>query len=491
VSSPTTDTDTDTGMATNASGSGPSTQTEEVRSPSDSREVVGTVPITSAEASRAALEASVQAQRSWAATPRTARGAVLLRAARILRERVEDLALTISSEMGKPLADARNEVAAAADFAEFYGGLGRMPDGDVLPDSRPEVTTSMVREPVGVVLIIAPWNDPLVTPLRKLGPALVSGNSALLKPSRYSPLTALAAREVFEEAGLPPDVLQVLTGPVGSTVNQILTDERLSAVSFTGSTATGRILRSALSGTSTRLQTEMGGKNATVVMSDADLDLAAETVASAAFGQCGQRCTATSRLLVHHSVASELVDRISALLLRLQPGAAAEESTTLGPVVSSDARSTMLEAVQTAVSEGAHLVTGGRPIERADLAHGWFLEPTVLTRVAPDMQVWSTELFGPVLAVTEFEDLDEAIALVNDSEYGLSAAIFTRDLRSAHVFARSAQTGQVAVNLPTSGWAPHLPFGGWKNSGSAHKEQGVDAIDFYTRTKTVAMNFGL
>jgi aldehyde dehydrogenase (NAD+) len=151
----------------------------------------------------------------------------------------------------------------------------------------------------------------------------------------------------------------------------------------------------------------------------------------------------------------------------------------------------MLEAVQTAVSEGAHLVTGGRPIERADLAHGWFLEPTVLTRVTPDMQVWSTELFGPVLAVTEFQNLDEAITLVNDSEYGLSAAIFTRDLRSAHVFARSAQTGQVAVNLPTSGWAPHLPFGGWKNSGSAHKEQGVDAIDFYTRTKTVAMNFGL
>ena len=150
----------------------------------------------------------------------------------------------------------------------------------------------------------------------------------------------------------------------------------------------------------------------------------------------------------------------------------------------------MLDAVQTAVSEGAHLVTGGRPIERSDLAHGWFLEPTLLTRVAPEMEVWSTELFGPVLAVTEFENLAEAISLVNDSEYGLSAAIFTQDLRSAHVFAGAAQTGQVAVNLSTSGWAPHLPFGGWKNSGSAHKEQGVDAIDFYTRTKTVAMNFG-
>lgn len=460
---------------------------QEVRSPSDHRVVVGTVPAMTAGETRSALERSVAAQPAWAALSPVARGAVLLRAAQLLRERSDSIAHTVASEMGKSITDARLEAASAADFAEFFGGLGRAPQGEVLPDPRAGVQTTAVREPVGVVLVITPWNDPVVTPLRKLGPALIAGNAAVLKPAGFSPLSAYAVQAALSDAGLPDGVLEVVTGPVATTVEAIIDDPRIAAVTFTGSTAVGRRLRSRLAEGTARLQTEMGGKNAAVVLEDADLDLAADTIAGAAFGQSGQRCTATSRVLVHRSVASELVDRVGRRALALRPGPATDDATTLGPVVSEDARTTMLSVVGRAVDEGAHLVTGGRELARPDLSNGWYLEPTVLTQVQPTNVVWSTELFGPVLAVTEFDTLDEAIELANDSDYGLSAAVFTTSLASAHAFATRVSTGQVSVNLPTSGWPAHLPFGGWKDSGSAHKEQGAQALDFYTRLKTVAV----
>jgi len=343
-------------------------------------------------------------------------------------------------------------------------------------------------EPVGVVLAITPWNDPLLTPARKLGPALMAGNSVLLKPSRQTPLIAQWLAGLLGAAGLPEGILEVITGRERDISAALLGHADLDALTFTGSTATGGYLRQALAGRNVRLQTETGGKNASVVLADADLDLAADTVAAAAFGQAGQRCTATSRVIADEAVLPALLALLRQRAAACVLGPGLDPATTLGPLATPGHRDDVLAHVERARAEGAEVITGGtRPAADA-LRHGCYVEPAVVS-AHPGQALWRDEVFGPVVAACPARGFDEAVALANDSRYGLAAAVFTASLRRANEFIDRAEAGQVSVNLPTSGWDVHHPFGGFRDSGSAFKEQGTPGLRFYTRLKTAAVRF--
>jgi alpha-ketoglutaric semialdehyde dehydrogenase len=461
----------------------------EVLDPADLRHVVGRVPaLTAADIARAYDGAATGAQ-TWRRTDPLSRGAVLLTTARLLRERSAEIVSDLVAEMGKTVAEATVEVTKSADFFEYYGGMARSPAGYGLNDGRPGTTAGVRFEPVGIVVVITPWNDPLLTPARKIAPALIAGNAILLKPATETPLVSLHLGRALLDAGLPPQVLSVLTGRGREISSALFSDPRLAAVSFTGSNAVGVGILKALAGRNVRLQTEMGGKNAAAVLADADLDLAADTVAAAAFAQAGQRCTATSRLIVDSRVADDLLARLDQRVSRLRLGPGSDPSTTLGPVVSAGQQGSVLAHIKGAVESGGVVTAGGGAPADSRLAHGCFVEATVVTGVTRDMPIWREEVFGPVLCVTQVAGFDEACEAVNDSAYGLSAALFTTDLAAANIFLDRAETGQVAVNLPTSGWDVHHPFGGFRESGSPFKEQGIEALHFYSRAKTYAVKY--
>lgn len=462
----------------------------DVIDPSDVRLVVARVPALTRTDIDEAFQAATAGARLWRATNALERAAVLGRAASLLRARQERIAIDLVREMGKTLAEARVEVTKTADFFDYYAGLARSPYGYLLHDGRVGVTTSVRYEPIGVVLAITPWNDPLLTPARKLAPALASGNSVVLKPATDTPLVAIHLTHALADADLPADVLSTVIGRGHDVSEALLAQSSLAAVTFTGSTETGLQLHRKLAGRNLRLQTEMGGKNASVVLEDADLELAAKTIGAASFGQAGQRCTATSRVIVDRHVHDELVDRlcIYARSLKLGPGVA--EDTLLGPVINLGHRDSVLKHISHARDQGASVRTGGSAPAGATFEYGCFVEPTVVDDVARDMDIWKDEVFGPVIAVHTVDGFDEALDAANDSAYGLSAAIFTDSLTSAQRFIDLADVGQVSVNLPTSGWDVHQPFGGFRQSGSPFKEQGLEALRFYTRVKTSAVRIG-
>jgi aldehyde dehydrogenase (NAD+) len=463
-------------------------QTLEVRDPADQRSVVGEVPAMAAADVAAAYQRAHRAFGGWRQAGPLDRAAVLARCADLIRSQAGDGAVTLVRENGKTLAEARVEVTKTADFLDYYASFARQPWGEILADGRPSTQTSVRTEPVGVVLAITPWNDPLLTPARKLGPALIAGNSVLLKPSRQTPLIAQWLAGLLGAAGLPEGVLEVITGRERDISAALLGHADLDALTFTGSTATGGYLRQALAGRNVRLQTETGGKNASVVLADADLDLAASTVAAAAFGQAGQRCTATSRVIADTAVAPALLELLRGRVADCVLGPGLDPATTLGPLSTPEHRDGVLAHVDRARSEGADVLTGGGRPAGAALEHGCYVQPT-LVAVQPGQSLWRDEVFGPVVAVTEASGFGQAVGLANDSQYGLSAAVFTTSLRWATEFIDQAEAGQVSVNLPTSGWDVHHPFGGFRDSGSPFKEQGSPGLRFYTRIKTAAVRF--
>jgi acyl-CoA reductase-like NAD-dependent aldehyde dehydrogenase len=456
------------------------------RDPADQRSVLASYRLMSGPQVEELVDV-VGGSRSWRHTSTIERGAVLLRTAQHLRSHKERFATTISSENGKTLREATVEVEKSADFFEYYGGLARAPQGYLLADARPSTYARVLPEPIGLVLAICPWNDPLLTPARKLAPALFAGNHVLLKPARDTPLAALILEEALLAGGLPPDALGVLICSSGTLQDTVLDDTRLAGVTFTGSTEVGTDLRRRLATRNVRLQTEMGGKNAGVVTGDADVARAVEAILAGAFGQAGQRCTATSRLLVTRDIHDELVDALVTGIEGIELGPGSDPATTMGPLITMNHRGDVETHVRSAVAEGAKILSGGSVPDHARLAHGCYFEPTLVAAPDPTMAIWRDEVFGPVLAVHQVDSFDEAIAAANESIYGLAAAVYTTSLETAERAIAELDAGQVSVNLPTSGWDVHEPFGGFKESGSAFKEQGLQGLQFYTRVKTAAI----
>jgi len=459
----------------------------DVLDPADQRSVVGTVPAMSCGELDGVYEAAAAGAARWAAMSSVARGKVLVDAGQLLHRRRDEIARLLATEMGKTLAEAEVEVTKSAHQFEFFGGLGRAAQGEVLAHEDAAVTAYTRYEPHGVVLAITPWNDPLLTPARKLAPALITGNSVILKPASNTPLVALELARCLDDAGLPEGVLNTVTGSAAELSEGLLSNPSLGAVSFTGSNSVGATIRATLAPTGIELLAELGGKNATVVLADADLDRAAAAIAATAFGQAGQRCTATSRVVVESSVHDALVERLRERAELLTLGRGTDPATTMGPVVSMSHCEEVLGYLERAIAAGAKVATGGHRSTEDALRHGCFVAPTVLTDVDPLSEVWTEEVFGPLLCVVAVADLTEAVGVVNESAYGLAAALFSHDLRAVNRFVAEVDAGQVAVNLPTSGWDVHMPFGGFKASGLGPKEQGVEGLSFYRRVKTAVI----
>lgn len=455
--------------------------------PADTRRTIALLPRLAPEQVSSAIDHAHSSVPEWANTSPIDRGRVLLEAAHLLRQRVDQIASDVCVEAGKLMAEARGEVLKSADFLEYYGGLGRAPLGTVLPDERPDTFTHTLAEPLGVVVLITAWNDPMLTPARKVGPALISGNSVVIKPAEDTPLSAIHLARALVDAGLPASAMSVVVGYPSDVGQALLDHPAVSAISFTGSTRTAETIRARLSHRNVRFQAETGGKNAAAVLSGADLDLASKVITAAAFAQAGQRCTATSRVVADESVADELTELLVNRSSAIRVGPGYDETSQMGPLINQRRLTEVVAVVGQAPASGDTIVHGGDVLQERGLEHGCFIEPTVVSISDPTSSLWRDEIFGPVLSIMRVDGLDSAIASVNESSYGLSSAVFTTDLSEAMEFARRVDTGQVAINRPTSGWDVHLPFGGFKDSGSLSKEQGVQGIDFYTKLKTIAI----
>ncbi|MEV7144257.1 aldehyde dehydrogenase family protein [Streptomyces tauricus] len=462
----------------------------DVHDPADVRAPIARVPALTAKDVTRAYDHAERAFAAWRRVSPFERSRILTDAARLIRDRAEEIAADVTAENGKTLAEATGETLKAADFLEYYAGYARQGYGTLLHDVRPHHRTHTQREPIGVILVISPWNDPLITPARKLAPLLAAGNTAVFKPATETPLSGLRLARALHDAGLPAGVLNVVTGRTAEIEEALLDDPRITGVTFTGSNAVGGRIRRRLADRNVRFQGELGGKNASVVLADADLPAAAKAVAAASFGQAGQRCTATSRVVVERPVYEEFTRLLVDEVQKLKVGPGSDPATTLCPLSSPQQRDNVLADLDRATGQGAVVLTGGGADTEGERAHGCYVQPTVLTGVAPESALWREEVFGPVLAVRAVDGFTEAVAAVNDCDFGLAAAVFTRDLARAHRFADDVECGQVAVNTTTTGWDVHHPFGGFRDSGTAYKEQGEEVLRFSTRVKTVAVHIG-
>ena len=455
--------------------------------PANPGDVIGAFPSATLEDARRAIAAAQAALPGWAATPPPARGAILDRASRIIDERLDEIATALTREEGKTLAESRAEAARARDIFRYYGGEGWRIGGEVLPSSAPDELLYTRREPLGVVSIITPWNFPAAIPAWKIAPALICGNAVLFKPASYAPHTGLLLVEALVQAGLPGGVLNFITGSGSVVGDEMVTNPRVNGVSFTGSYDVGTGVYAKAVKNMTRVQLEMGGKNPTVVLSDADLQLAVELVVKGGFGLTGQACTATSRVIVEQRVADDFVRALAQAADGLVVGDGLDSRTQMGPAVSQEQMETDLHYVRLGQQEGAKLVAGGAQVG----GDGFYVRPTVFDHVEPSMRIAQEEIFGPVVGVIRAVDFDDALAKANDVGYGLTAGVVTNDLRKAFAFANRVEAGVVKINEPTTGVALQAPFGGFKHSSAnTFKEQGRAALEFYTRLKTVYVGHG-
>ncbi|WP_298861410.1 aldehyde dehydrogenase family protein [uncultured Microbacterium sp.] len=452
---------------------------KERRNPAHPGEVAVLSPAGTAQDADAAISAAVAAQPSWASTPLPARGAVLLKAAEILRTRTPQVAGDLVREEGKTIAEATGEVGRAIGVLQFFGSLGWNSTGSVYASALPGTTISTRREPIGVVGLITPWNFPIAIPAWKAAPALISGNAVVLKPAELTPMSATHLAVALHDAGLPDGVFNVVHGSGRIVGDAIARDPRVGALSFTGSTAVGLGLEKTLQARRARVQLEMGGKNGVLVVDDADPRRAAQVVAAGGFSLTGQACTATSRVYVTPGIREAFLAELAGLACSYVPGDGLDSATTMGPVVSEDQLHRDISAVQQAVDGGARLLTGS-----AD-ADGLRFSPVVAVDVEHSAPLATEEIFGPVVAVIDVPDYEAGLAALNDSPYGLTAGICTTSLKHSTDFAERVQAGVVKVNRPTSGLDLHVPFGGIKESSSnTFREQGHNATQFYTWEKT-------
>lgn len=461
--------------------------TFETRNPAHPDEILATFPLATQEDARRAIAAARAALPAWADTPPPQRGMILEKASQIIDVRLEEITTTLTREEGKTLAEARAEVVRARDIFRYFSGEGWRMKGDVLPGSIKGELLYTRREPLGVVSIITPWNFPIAIPAWKIAPALVYGNTVVFKPASYAPETGLRLVEVLVEAGLPPGVINFVTGTGRVVGDEMVSSPQINGISFTGSYAVGTGIYAQAIKNMTRVQLEMGGKNAMVVLNDARLELAVDLAVRGGFGLTGQACTATSRVIVEAGVADEFAEGLTAAARNLVVGDGLESGVQMGPAVSREQMETDLSYVQIGREEGARLLAGGG-VARGD---GFFVQPTVFDHVEPQMRIAQEEIFGPVIGIIRARDLDDAIEKANAISYGLTAGIVTNDLQRAFTFANRVEAGVVKINEPTIGLALQAPFGGFKHSSAnTFKEQGPAAIEFYTRTKTVYVRHG-
>jgi aldehyde dehydrogenase (NAD+) len=457
--------------------------------PANTADIIGTIRLSTRDEARSAVEAAYNAFKGWKTTPAPTRGKIVARFARLLEENKEEIAQLLTREEGKTLAEARGELQRAINVAEFCAGEARRLNGETIQSELPANFAYTVKEPHGVVACITPWNFPVAIPVWKIAPALVAGNTVVFKPAEATPATAVRICELFEAAGAPKGVLNLILGKGSEIGEEITNHPAVRAISFTGSTEVGIKLYEQAARRGARVQCEMGGKNPVVVMEDADMNLAVESTAQGAFGSTGQRCTATSRAVVVDKIADEFVRKIVERAKRMRIGDGADSNTEMGPSVDEKQFKTVLQYIDVGREDGAQLLCGGRRAEGDGLENGYFIEPTVFDRVTPDMRIAREEIFGPVLSVLRVKDFEEAMTVANDSEYGLTSSIFTNDPNLIFRFIDEIETGMTHINSPTTGGEAHIPFGGVKMTGIGAREQGSTALDFYTELKVVYVDY--
>jgi len=459
--------------------------TFENRNPARPSELIGHFAASDRGDVAAAVTAATDAFPGWASTSAIARANILYTAAERLNARLGEVARDLTREEGKTLREAIGETSRAVAILRYYAGEIQQPDGEHYPSANPHTFLFTIREPLGPVGIITPWNFPIAIPIWKAIPAIAFGNTVVLKPASFTLLTTVHIAEVLQEAGLPAGVFSLVTGSASQVGDPLVRDERIVGISFTGSDAVGNGIKRIASERGAKVQLELGGKNPAIVLADADLDHALTQVINGSMLSAGQKCTATSRAIVDRRISDEVTARLGERIAALTVGDPLADATQIGPVISDEAVTRLAGAVDRARAEGVTLVTGGT---RPEIEGGHYLAPTLFADVANESFLGQDELFGPVLGVIPVDGLDEAIAVANQVRYGLSASIFTRDLGTAMTFIRGIQAGIVHVNSETAGAEPQVPFGGYKGSSSYSREQGKAAREFYTQLKTVYLD---
>ena len=457
--------------------------------PADTSDVVGHLQASGAEDVDEAVEAAARAFPGWAKTPAPVRGKYLLKAAQALEARLEEVADLLAREEGKTIAEARGETTRAVRILEYFGGEGARHSGQTVPSERERIFMYTVRQPLGVAALVTPWNFPVAIPAWKTAPALVCGNTVVLKPASQAPLTSRLLVEILQGTGLPKGVLNYVTGSGRDAGTPLVAHPRVRVVSFTGSDVVGREIAQVGAKRLARVQLEMGGKNPTIVLGDADLDTAVECVLNAAFYSTGQRCTATSRAIVEKAAVGPFLERLVERTKALRIGDPRDPQTQLGPAIDAAQLETTLRYLELGKREGARHVYGGERLADGPHAKGHFLRPAIFTGVDPRSRLAQEEVFGPLLAVIEVEDFDQAVESANAVRFGLSASICTKDLSRALQYVERAEAGVVMVNLPSAGIEYQVPFGGVKDSSSGGREQGPAAADFYSETRTVYVKY--
>ncbi len=462
--------------------------TFESTNPADRRDIVGRFQQGTAADVAMAIKAAETAGPMWRRTPAPKRGEILYAFGHLMAQHKERLARAMTREMGKVIAEARGDVQEGIDIAYLMAGEGRRMAGETVPSELPDKWAMSIRQPIGIAGIITPWNFPMAIPCWKMMPALVTGNTVVFKPSSDTPHCAMLVVELMAEAGFPPGVVNLITGTGGEVGDAIVGSPDVGVVSFTGSSATGKSIAAKAAPRLKRLSLELGGKNGVVVLADADLDLATDGILWSAFGTTGQRCTAASRVIVERSAVDGLLRRLETRAKALKLGDGQLDTTDVGPLINPAAVDKVASYIDIGRGEG-ELVVGGARAHDAELADGNFFEPTIFAGVGPMDRIGQEEIFGPVLSVIPVDDYGAAMLALNQTRYGLSSSIFTRDANTAFRAMRDFETGIVYVNAGTTGAEVHLPFGGWKETGNGHREAGHIALDTYTEWKSIYVDF--
>jgi acyl-CoA reductase-like NAD-dependent aldehyde dehydrogenase len=459
------------------------------RNPANTAEVIGEFPLSTQADVDAAVSAAREAYHSWRLVPAPKRAEILFHVAELLVKRKEEYSRGMTREMGKILAETRGDVQEAIDMTYYMAGEGRRLFGQTTPSELPNKFAMSVRQPIGVCGMITPWNFPMAIPSWKMMPALVCGNTVVLKPAEDTPLSSYHLVETMAEAGVPPGVVNLVSGDGPGAGAPLTKHKDIPVISFTGSTSIGRIIAETCAPDFKHYSLEMGGKNIILILDDANLDLAIDGAIWGGFGTTGQRCTAASRIGVQKSVYKEFVSRFVERSNKLKVGNGLDPTIHMGPVINEQQLQTVTSYVEIGKKEGAKLLTGGHRLDKGDHAKGWFHEPTIFGDCHPNMRIAREEIFGPVVCVIPIDSLEQGIEVANGVPYGLSASIYTRNVNGAFAAIRDLYTGIVYVNAPTIGAETHLPFGGTKQTGNGHREAAVAAIDFFTEWKSVYIDY--